>query len=262
LNFADFDETTEPQKSETHDAAGLTIDTEIDEALPTVSEEEVLESKKCVDAPQPFNVADIPSPTRNRAKRQAALLAAATKNKDEEQQPVVEIPAEQPMAEIPVGANEVEKTFISDEQAQWAESRRLQEAEEMAAMDKICVENFLDSVKKVSWRAKPRTPIKGTNLYTKHMRPCRPVGTSVDVKDSNFRSLGFLLQFLESEGLLSLQPGLSDPVVTRINFEACAKYKYTSQFTPVIIAPHESGCCCRKCTNAVHLECSPGFQWQ
>merc|ERR1712194_530772 len=74
-----------------------------------------------------------------------------------------------------------------------------------------------------------RTPIKGSNLYMKHICPCRPAGTSVDVKDSSFRNLGSFLLFLEAEWLLRLQPGLSDPVVTEIYFDACRKYKYDPQ---------------------------------
>jgi len=96
----------------------------------------------------------------------------------------------------------------------------------MEAMDKQCVDVFLESVKGCSWRQRVRTPIKGTNLYTKHIRPCRPVGTSVDVKDSSFGNLRNFLEFLEAEGLLRLQPGLSDPVVSDINFKACHRYKY------------------------------------
>merc|ERR1712232_550503 len=201
----------------------------------------------------------IPSPTRNRAKRQALLA------KREKEQQAAETLAEyhhKVVGEIVKSSSEV-----FQKQPQLAEAMRLREAEErlreteeMAAMDEICVETFLESVKHATGRTRVRTPLKGTNLYTKHMRPCRPAGTSVDVKDSNFRSLGFFLQFLESEGLLTLQPGLSDPVVTGINFSACAKYKYTSQFKPVVLAPHDDGCCCRKC---VHVDCSSGgLKWQ
>merc|ERR1712070_1215826 len=118
-------------------------------------------------------------------------------------------------------------------------------------MDELVVETFLESVKKVSWRRHVKTPVKGTNLYTKFMRPCRPMGTSVDVKDSSFKSLGFFLQFLESEGLVYLQPGLTDPVVTDINFEACRKYKYVAKkqsatLTPSVLQVHNPGCCCRR----------------
>merc|ERR1719230_1059696 len=96
----------------------------------------------------------------------------------------------------------------------------------MLAMDKRCVETFLESVKYCDWRERVRTPIKGTILYTKVMRPCRPVGTSVDVKDSSFFCLSNFLKFLEDNGLLRLKPGLTDPVVTDIYFDACRAYKY------------------------------------
>merc|ERR1719253_1140303 len=108
---------------------------------------------------------------------------------------------------------------------------RTEEKAARAAMDKLCVETFIESVKKVAWRDRIRTPLKGSNLYTKHIRPSRPRGTSVDVKDSSFRYLGVFLEFLESEGLLRLQPGLTDPVVTDIYFDACRKYMYQDLFT-------------------------------
>merc|ERR1719502_1297553 len=80
-----------------------------------------------------------------------------------------------------------------------------EEDEEQARLREI--EFFKESEKKCAWRDRQvRTPIKGSNLYVRHMRPCRPAGTSVDVKDSNFRNLGTFLQFLEAEGLLRLKP--------------------------------------------------------
>lgn len=106
--------------------------------------------------------------------------------------------------------------------------RQAAEQKAMAAMDEVCVDTFLRCVN-ASWRERVPTPIKGTILYTKRMRPCRPVGTSVDVKDSSFRSLGGFLQFLEGEGLLRLQPGLTDPVVTKICLDVCCDYQYCPQ---------------------------------
>merc|ERR1712159_919427 len=133
--------------------------------------------------------------------------------KEEEAEPeekLVEPPAQESLPQRQNAVGEIDHDADTNEQIseeQVAEARRLREAEEMAAMDKLCIEAFLTSVKRAAWRAKVRTPIKGTNLYTKHMRPCRPVGTSVDVKDSNFRNLATFLQFLEAEGLLCLKPG-------------------------------------------------------
>jgi hypothetical protein len=205
------------------------------------------------DAPAPFNIAEIPSPTRNRAKRQQALLEAMAQTEVEQQQEaeIFQDVLEEPAQEF----HDVEDKPALEEIDADAEAARLREAEEMALMDEQCVESFLESVKRVSWRGKVRTPIKGSNLYTKFMRPCRPMGTSVDVKDSSFKSLGFFLQFLESEGLVHLQPGLTDPVVTDINFEACRKYKYVAKkqpfaLTPSVLPPHNPGCCCRRCINA------------
>lgn len=104
-----------------------------------------------------------------------------------------------------------------------AKAREMQAAE-AAAMDKYCVECFLKCTEN-----RIKTPLKGSNLYTKHMRPCRAPGTSVDVKDSSFYNLGNFLQFLEREGLLRLEPGLTDPVVTRIHYGACRDYIYSPE---------------------------------
>jgi len=123
-----------------------------------------------------------------------------------------------------------EKAAEAEEDAREAARARRRAAEEvaMAEMDERCVETFLSCVT-CDWREPIRTPLKGSNLYTKHIRPCRPAGTSVDIKDSGFRSLGNFLQFLENEGLLRLKPGLSDPVVTQIRIDACRKYKYVAR---------------------------------
>lgn len=99
---------------------------------------------------------------------------------------------------------------------------RAKQAAEAAAMDEYCVECFLRCTEN-----RIKTPLKGSNLYTKHMRPCRDPGTSVDVKDSSFYNLGNFLQFLEREGLLRTEPGLTDPVVTHIHYGACRNYIYS-----------------------------------
>lgn len=221
--------------------------------------------QKCVDTSEmdarPFNVTDIPSPTRNRAKRQqlwAELEAQATAKEDPEKEL-----AEGEQQECTAVADEA--ASLKDTQAIWL--RKFEEQAEMAAMDKLCVETFLESVKKCAWRSSVRTPIKGSNLYTKHMRPCRPAGTSVDVKDSSFRNLGAFLQFLEAEGLLCLKPGLTDPVVTQIYFDACRRYKYNAHQQECFLAatkeaPHEGGCSCRLCTPVTLASPATDTLWQ
>jgi hypothetical protein len=248
LSFADCGNAFEAQAD-----VASTILAESDSAAPKAKAEQKcaditiggFDIKKELDQPAPFDVSKIPSPTRSRAKKMAQSLWAD-----------IEVEA------APVGAPQQkvveEETEATDEEAA-AQRKKMQakwllefeEKQEMAAMDKLCVETFLESVKKVAWRKRVATPIKGSNLYTKHIRPSRPSGTSVDVKDSTFRNLGSFLQFLESEYLLRLQPGASDPVVTEINFDACRKYKYDAQqqqrFLAAIQAPHGEGCSCRLC---------------
>jgi hypothetical protein len=107
-----------------------------------------------------------------------------------------------------------------------AAPRIIEDEADMLDMDKRCIDAFLESVRPCTWRDPVRTPIKGTNLYTRFMLPCRPSGTRVNVKDSSFITLGNFLKFLEDEGLLCLKPGLTDPVVTSIRREACRGYKY------------------------------------
>jgi hypothetical protein len=176
-----------------------------------------LEPVKKVEA-RAFSVTEIPSPTRNRAKK----LLAVTENCEAAEQKTAEEEHE----------NTIEQEVSEEEEARRKEieearrARELEEQAEIAAMDQMCINNFLESVKRVAWRQPVRTPIKGTNLYTKHMRPCRAEGTSVDVKDSSFMNLGNFLRFLEGEGLLRLQPGLTDPVVSAIDFKACRHYKH------------------------------------
>jgi len=105
-----------------------------------------------------------------------------------------------------------------------ARRRAEQEEAEIAEMDQRCVDIFLLCCNE----SRVRTPVKGTILYTKFMRPLRPAGTSVDVKDSSFHGLGNFLKFLEGEGLLRLKPGETDPVVTEIRRDACRNYRYVA----------------------------------
>jgi len=200
----------------------------------------------------PFNVNDIPSPTRSRAKRQHLVLVEANSSckstLDDSLHEVhcacqvMETREAQKGAAVKMDEGEEEdetkKRMEKNAHIEVEEERLRTEIQRrvlMSAMDKVCVDTFLASVKHCAWRESVRTPIKGTNLYTKHMRPARPVGTSVDVKESSFRNLGAFLNFLEDEGLLCLQPGLTDPVVTWINFEACRKYVYIPRSKPPLV---------------------------
>jgi len=215
--------------------------------------------KKCVDDQTcAFNLSEIPSPTRNRAKKQRSLWADV----DIQETAVEEVQQKVPADEREHTAAEQEVSAASHKEMSAKLLRQLAEKQEMTEMSKVCVNTFLESVKKCAWRERVRTPIKGSNLYTKHIRPCRPAGTSVDVKDSSFRNLGSFLQFLEAEWLLRLKPGHSDPVVNEIYFDACRKYKYDAQRQERFLAatheaPHEAGCACRLC-----IPCTTSASWQ
>jgi len=147
-------------------------------------------------------------------KKEEEKLAEEARKKEEEEE------AQQKLAEEETRKNK-EEALAEEARKKAAEARRAAEEEEMMAMDVQCVDAFLQCT-----MTRVKTPIKGSNLYTKHIRPCRPAGTSVDVKDSSFRNLGTFLNFLEEEGLLRLVPGLSDPVVNQIRYEVCRNYEY------------------------------------
>jgi len=198
------------------------------DSVSSTTESDAKSDKECRSRTFPFG--EIPSPTRNRAKRQ--LMAELEKAAAEESSSLAE-PSDKP---------DLQKEETSEkvaEEAQVLETEKDQcsqeEKRQREAMDKMCIDAFLECVKEKAWAERGgHEPIKGTNLYVKHMRPCRRPGTSVDVKDSSFRYLGPFLDFLETEGLLCLRPGLTDPVVTKINFNACRRYRGapTSDSTP------------------------------
>jgi hypothetical protein len=81
------------------------------------------------------------------------------------------------------------------------------------AMDKLLRECFVEAANTC---AGLKAPLKGTTLYVQFMRPCRPAGTSLDVKGSSFKFLRKFLESLEKDGLLRLDPDMQDPFVTEI----------------------------------------------
>jgi len=81
-------------------------------------------------------------------------------------------------------------------------------------MDLVLMECFLQAIstRVMAWNL----PIKGTTLYTQHMRPCRRIGTSLNVKESTYHHFGFFLQHLESLGMITLKKGETDAVIVDI----------------------------------------------
>lgn len=164
------------------------------------------------------------------ARLKAAAAEALKKAAEEEaQRKAAEEEVERKAAEDEArlkGAEEAEAARLEAIKDAERAQRRADAAADRAEMDQVCVETFLECVKPCTWRDNVRTPLKGTNLYTRHMRPARAAGTSVDIKDSSFLNLGAFLKFLQGEGLLCLKEGVSDPVVTKIYHEACRNYEY------------------------------------
>lgn len=171
------------------------------------------------------------------AARQKAAAEEAARQRAEQEEAAFQKRVEEEIARRKVAEEELKRVEAEAEaKRKEVEERRARQQEEekaeMAAMDARCVQAFLDCTTSSNWRERPRTPVKGTILYTKHMRPCRPAGTSVDVKDSSFIGLANFLQFLEGEGLLRLRPGCTDPWVEEIHSDACRRYKYVPEGWP------------------------------
>jgi hypothetical protein len=123
--------------------------------------------------------------------------------------------------------DEDEEDLEADQLQQMEDELERQRAEEEAkivAMDILCVERFLEAVTMISGRDPVGMPLKGIDLYTNHM--CQLAGINVDVEDSSFGCLDRFLLFLEEEGVLRLQPGVADPVITEVDCVACSNYKY------------------------------------
>jgi len=230
-------------------------------AIPQPKEQQLIDVTKTQSCQ--FDVNEIPSPSRSRAKKQKAIWADADIQEtagqvcaEVAQQKVTEEDAawpkwlsrapnvaQQQVAEEEAASQnaqevveEAEAAPLKKTQAKWL--REMKAMADLAEADRLCVETFLASVKSCASHERVRTPIKGTFLYTRHMIPSRPQGTRVNVKETSFESLGTFLRFLEDEGLLSLKPGLSDPVVCEIHFESCRQYRYNPQQNPCSTGRH------------------------
>jgi hypothetical protein len=81
-------------------------------------------------------------------------------------------------------------------------------------MNLVLMECFLQAIstRVMAWNL----PIKGTTLYTQHMRPCRRIGTSLNVRESTYHYFGAFLTHLETLGLLRLKKGETDAVIEDI----------------------------------------------
>jgi len=117
----------------------------------------------------------------------------------------------------PPRASEVECARSRGATNSWAAvaSRGLEGgASKLEMMDLILMECFLQAVstRVMAWNL----PIKGTTLYTQHMRPCRRIGTSLNVKESTYHNFGAFLAHLENVGLVQLKKGETDAVILDI----------------------------------------------
>lgn len=59
-------------------------------------------------------------------------------------------------------------------------------------------------------------PMSGNALYAQHMRPCRRVGTTIDVKASTFKKLVTFLAHCDEMGWIALKKNAAEPTVTKV----------------------------------------------
>ncbi|KAL1520676.1 hypothetical protein AB1Y20_022245 [Prymnesium parvum] len=86
------------------------------------------------------------------------------------------------------------------------------EKEEMDELLRAC---FLQAAHSIS---PAQLPMTANRFYTHHMRPARPVGSSVDVKGSTYARLLPFLQAMKAEGLCELQlPKSGEPLLCAIH---------------------------------------------
>jgi len=85
------------------------------------------------------------------------------------------------------------------------------------AMDELLRNCFLQAAKtnQITRQLRLGMPSKGSRIYAECMRPCRPLGTSIDVKLSSFSCLKNLFEDLEARGLIELKYSAHDPVVSK-----------------------------------------------
>jgi len=123
--------------------------------------------------------------------------------------PAASSPDPSPAPKADIAAQELDSVADSPEKA----PRRITKEEK--EMDDTLVECFLQAAKT---RVKDRDlPIMGTSFYGKHMRTCRQVGTSCDVKDSSYFGFKDFAKQLEVDGLITLNPMSADPQITKIH---------------------------------------------
>jgi len=84
-------------------------------------------------------------------------------------------------------------------------------------MDELLLDCFLQAAKtdQITKQLRLGMPCKGSRIYAECIRPCRPLGTSIDVKASSFACLKGFFEDLEAKGLLELKYSAPDPVVAR-----------------------------------------------
>lgn len=97
-------------------------------------------------------------------------------------------------------------------------------------MDALLLNCFLQAAKtnQITKQLRLGMPSKGSRIYAECIKPCRPMGASIDVKLSSYVCLKTFFEHLEARGLLELKHALPDPVVA--NF--CWDHPDIANFTP------------------------------
>lgn len=97
-------------------------------------------------------------------------------------------------------------------------------------MDGLLLNSFLQAAKtnQITKQLRLGMPSKGSRIYIECIKPCRPVGISIDVKLSSYVCLKTFFEHLEARGLLELKHASPDPVVASF----CWDHPEIINFTP------------------------------
>eukprot|EP00756_Hemistasia_phaeocysticola_P065321 Hpha_TRINITY_DN8476_c0_g1::TRINITY_DN8476_c0_g1_i1::g.34522::m.34522/K15027/EIF2D; translation initiation factor 2D len=126
-------------------------------------------------------------------------------------------PGKQPEGED-AEEGEVRAARMDDGSESEEEGGEATETEGPAGMDELMLQCFAQ-VARTRLKKDRDLPVTVGDLYTKHLRPCRPAGTSVDVKSSSFRKAGNFAAELAKRNLLTVvTKGGGEPKITKINW--------------------------------------------
>ncbi|KAJ3097142.1 Eukaryotic translation initiation factor 2D [Phlyctochytrium planicorne] len=86
-----------------------------------------------------------------------------------------------------------------------------------AEMDKLLETSLIAAIKTRLTDDPKSYPISGSVLYDSHVLPCRPIGTTLDMKNSGFKKLSKFLKAMEKKGYVKLKERNGDIILMSVN---------------------------------------------